>query len=146
MCYVNYTKHRCVICVAAPDGAPQARTITTPMHYVFCVMWTTPSTDVLYVWPRPTEHHMHRVGQSHAYTVYIRHFWQENHHIYGHIRRLYTVYGPGQPYTCTNHKNAGHKGSEFCRSTNRRPMLTDSLLFIKALMHVPFKLQGFTKS
>jgi len=88
---------------------------------------------------------MHRVGQSHAYTVYIRHFWQENHHIYGHIRRLYTVYGPGQPYTCTNHKNAGHKGSEFCRSTNRRPMLTDSLLFIKALMHVPFKLQGFNK-
>jgi len=32
-----------------------------------------------------------RVGQNHIYTVYIRYFWQENHQIYGHIRRIYTV-------------------------------------------------------
>jgi len=32
-----------------------------------------------------------RVGQDHIYTTYIRHFWQGNHHIYGHIRCIYTV-------------------------------------------------------
>ena len=32
-----------------------------------------------------------RVGQNHIYTVYVRHFWQKNRHIYGHIRRIYTV-------------------------------------------------------
>jgi len=25
------------------------------------------------------------------YTVYVRYFWQGNHHIYGHIRCIYTV-------------------------------------------------------
>jgi hypothetical protein len=34
-----------------------------------------------------------RVGQNHVYTVYIRYFWQGNHHIYG----VY-VYVSGQPY------------------------------------------------
>jgi hypothetical protein len=34
---------------------------------------------------------MARVGQNHIYTVYIRHFWQGNHQIYGHIRCIYTV-------------------------------------------------------
>jgi len=34
---------------------------------------------------------MHRVGQNHIYTVYIRCFWQGNHQIYGHIRCIYTV-------------------------------------------------------
>ena len=32
-----------------------------------------------------------RVGQNHIYTVYIRHFLQGFHQIYGHIRRIYTV-------------------------------------------------------
>jgi hypothetical protein len=32
-----------------------------------------------------------RVGQNHIYTVYIRCFWQGNHHTYGHIRCRYTV-------------------------------------------------------
>jgi hypothetical protein len=40
---------------------------------------------------------VNRVGQSHIYTAYIYrtygiwYFWQENHQIYGHIRRIYTV-------------------------------------------------------
>ena len=34
---------------------------------------------------------MCRVGQNHIYTVCIRYFWQGNHHIYGHIRCIYTV-------------------------------------------------------
>jgi len=32
-----------------------------------------------------------RVGQNHIYTVYIQYFWQGNHQICGHIRRIYTV-------------------------------------------------------
>ena len=32
-----------------------------------------------------------RVGQNHIYMVYIRYFWQRNHHIYGHVRCIYTV-------------------------------------------------------
>jgi len=32
-----------------------------------------------------------RVGQNHIYTMYIRYFWQGNHHTYGHIRCVYTV-------------------------------------------------------
>jgi len=32
-----------------------------------------------------------RVGQNHIYTVCIRCFWEGNHHIYGHIRCIYTV-------------------------------------------------------
>ena len=32
-----------------------------------------------------------RVGQNHIYTVCIRYFWQGFHHIYGHIRCIYTV-------------------------------------------------------
>ena len=35
--------------------------------------------------------YMTRVGQNHIYTVYIRHFWQRNHQIYGRIRCIYTV-------------------------------------------------------
>jgi len=35
--------------------------------------------------------YMCRVGQNHIYTVCIRYFWQGNHHIYGHIRCIYTV-------------------------------------------------------
>ena len=47
----------------------------------------------------PTEH-LHwqrlqsiisRVDPNHIYTVYIRYFWLENHQMYGHIRRTYTV-------------------------------------------------------
>jgi hypothetical protein len=34
---------------------------------------------------------MRRVGQNYIYTVYIRHFWQRNHQIYGHIRCIYTI-------------------------------------------------------
>ena len=34
---------------------------------------------------------MFRVGQNHTYTVCIRYIWQGNHHIYGHIRCIYTV-------------------------------------------------------
>jgi len=34
---------------------------------------------------------MCRVGQIHIYTVYTRYFWQGNHQICGHIRRIYTV-------------------------------------------------------
>jgi hypothetical protein len=34
---------------------------------------------------------VYRVGQNHIYTVYIRYFWQGNHQIYGHIRRICTV-------------------------------------------------------
>jgi len=34
---------------------------------------------------------IYRVGQNHIYTVCIRCFWQGNHHIYGHIRCIYTV-------------------------------------------------------
>ena len=35
-----------------------------------------------------------RVGQDHTFigiTVYVRYFWQGNHHTYGHIRCVYTV-------------------------------------------------------
>ena len=32
-----------------------------------------------------------RVGQTHAYTVFVRYFWQGNHQIYVHIRCIYTV-------------------------------------------------------
>jgi len=32
-----------------------------------------------------------RVGQDHIYIVHIRYFWHGNHHIYGHIRCIYTV-------------------------------------------------------
>jgi len=32
-----------------------------------------------------------RVGQNHIYTVCIRYIWQGIHHIYGHIRCIYTV-------------------------------------------------------
>ena len=32
-----------------------------------------------------------RTIHTYVYTVYIRHFWQGNHHIYGHIRCVYTV-------------------------------------------------------
>jgi len=38
--------------------------------------------------------HFGRVGQNQIfirYTVYIRYFWQETHHTYGHIRCVYTV-------------------------------------------------------
>jgi len=46
------------------------------------------------------------------YTVYIRHFWQGNHQIYGHIRRIYTayIYGSGQPYICgcTSERSLAH--------------------------------------
>jgi len=35
--------------------------------------------------------HIVRVGQNHIYTVYIRHFRQGNHQMYGHIWRIYTV-------------------------------------------------------
>ena len=35
--------------------------------------------------------HMLRVGQNHIYTVCIQYFWLGNHHICGHIRRIYTV-------------------------------------------------------
>ena len=31
------------------------------------------------------------VGQNHIYTVYIRHFRQGNHQVYGHIRCIYMV-------------------------------------------------------
>ena len=34
---------------------------------------------------------MNRVGQNHIYTVCILYFWQGIHHIYGHIRCIYTV-------------------------------------------------------
>jgi len=34
---------------------------------------------------------INRVGQNHIHTVCIRYFWQGNHHIYGHIRCIYTV-------------------------------------------------------
>ena len=46
---------------------------------------------------------MNRVGQNHTFigiTVYIRHFWQGNHHTYGHIRCVYTV--------LANPKNEAH--------------------------------------
>jgi len=39
----------------------------------------------------PFIHRIYRVGQKHTYTVYIPYFWQGNHHIYGHIRCIYTV-------------------------------------------------------
>jgi hypothetical protein len=32
---------------------------------------------------------MYRVGQNPIYTVYIRHFWQGNHQMYGHIRCIH---------------------------------------------------------
>jgi hypothetical protein len=32
-----------------------------------------------------------RVGQNHKSTVYIRHYWQGTHQIYGHTRRIYTI-------------------------------------------------------
>ena len=35
--------------------------------------------------------YIRRVGQNHIYTVCIRYFWQGNHHIYSHIRCIYTV-------------------------------------------------------
>jgi len=34
---------------------------------------------------------MHRVGQNHTYTVYVRYLWQGNHQLYVHIRCIYTV-------------------------------------------------------
>ena len=35
--------------------------------------------------------HVNRVGQNHIYTMYLRYFWQGNHQIYGHVRRIYAV-------------------------------------------------------
>jgi hypothetical protein len=35
--------------------------------------------------------HILRDGQNHIYTLYIRHVWQGNHQIYGHIRCVFTV-------------------------------------------------------
>ena len=40
---------------------------------------------------RAVSRQMSRVGQNNIYTVCIRYFWQGNHHIYGHIRYIYTV-------------------------------------------------------
>ena len=67
--------------------------------------------------------HMFRVGQNHIYigwartiyfyvsTVYIRYFWQGNHHTCGHIRCVYTVLAnPGvyiQYYWHGNHQIFG---------------------------------------
>jgi hypothetical protein len=34
---------------------------------------------------------MHRVGQNHIYTVYIRYFWQENRQMYAQIRCIHTA-------------------------------------------------------
>jgi len=34
---------------------------------------------------------IHRVGQNHIYTLYIRYVWQGNHQIYGHIRCVNTI-------------------------------------------------------
>ena len=41
-----------------------------------------------------------RVGQNHIYTVYIGYFWQENHQIYSHIRRIYTVLANPRNMAC----------------------------------------------
>jgi hypothetical protein len=35
------------------------------------------------------------------YTVFIRCFWQGNHHIYGHIRCIYTVLANPTHHTCS---------------------------------------------
>jgi len=43
----------------------RAQRSTTSTNYnntcALCAMWTTTSTDVLYVGPRPTEHHKHEL-------------------------------------------------------------------------------------
>ena len=67
----------------------------------------TPYMTVYLVIPLPKIPYIHRVGQNHMYTVYIRCFWQASPEIYGHIRCIYTVlanpiytpyiYGFGQP-------------------------------------------------
>ena len=49
------------------------------------------SYDVFVIYVVSYSCHMSRVGQNHIYTVYIRHFWQGTHQIYGHIRCIYTV-------------------------------------------------------
>ena len=33
--------------------------------------------------------YMHRVGQNHIYTLYVRYYRQGNNQIYGHIRCIY---------------------------------------------------------
>ena len=58
--------------------------------------------------PLPKILYIHRVGQNHIYTVYIRYFWLGNHQIYGVYIRIYTVLanpiytlsicGSGQPF------------------------------------------------
>jgi hypothetical protein len=60
-------------------------------------------------------HHIHtrswlglaKTIHTYVYTVYIRYFWQGNHHTYGHIRCAYTVlsnpsHGPLQPHIVVN--------------------------------------------
>jgi len=42
-----------------------------------------------------TRYIMCRVGQNRTYTVYVQCFWQGEHQMYGHIRRIYTV--PANP-------------------------------------------------
>jgi hypothetical protein len=37
-----------------------------------------------------------RAGQNHTYTVDIRHFWQGNRQIYGHVKGY--LYDSGRPY------------------------------------------------
>ena len=41
--------------------------------------------------PHELRSNMDRVGQNHAYTVYMRYFWQGNDQIYGRIRCICTV-------------------------------------------------------
>jgi hypothetical protein len=59
---------------------------------------------------------MTTVGQTRVHTVFVRYLWRENHHIYGHIRCVYTVLAnpihdrtpcPRHNETLRSHKLAG---------------------------------------
>jgi hypothetical protein len=94
----------------APTAARRWGTRTHTHHmYIYSVYmaptaarrWGTHTHTIsiytLYIWHPPLHageartQGLCRVGQNHIYTVYVRHFRQENHQIYGCIRYMYTA-------------------------------------------------------
>jgi len=57
-----------------------------------------------------------RVGQNHIHTVCTRHFWQGNHHMYGHIRCIYTVLADPTHTLSANFEPRTHKNRKNTRT------------------------------
>jgi hypothetical protein len=99
----SYDKLATLILVGALPKAVALITLQTPFHQLTCktscceshtavphTCYTCCGKDGKHGLSRSTVV-IHRVGQDHIYTVYIRYFWQKNDQIYGHIRCIYTV-------------------------------------------------------